>query len=228
MEFDNDGDYAMMAEAEDMGQLATPRLKLRLDVPSSTKSYAAASPVSSMPPTTPLRIRLSLTAPPDLTHLGNDEQRVARHAIEQLRNHPAAAAFLLPVDTVAYPNYTQLVSNPVDLTTIRKRFDSDKYQSLGDLARDIRLVFTNCYIFNVEGSHVYTQAKKLEAFYTNEIEALLLAPKDQPAGLTEDEKRRASLMLSKLLSQPFSYFFSSPVDPVRDGAPDYLEVVEHP
>jgi transcription initiation factor TFIID subunit 2 len=57
-------------------------------------------------------------------------------------------------------------------------------------------------------------------------------PKPKPpvnlGGLTESDVKRAKSALSKIKTNPFFDFFAHPVDPIRDGAPDYLDVIKNP
>ena len=42
----------------------------------------------------------------------------------------------------------------MDLGTIKKNLEADKYESVEDVANDIRLVWTNCMLYNRDGSEV--------------------------------------------------------------------------
>jgi hypothetical protein len=48
------------------------------------------------------------------------------------------------------------------------------------------------------------------------------------AGLTEVQKQQCIKITNKLLRNPLSLYFRQPVDPVRDGLPDYFEKVKAP
>lgn len=51
-----------------------------------------------------------------------------------------------------------------------------------------------------------------------------LPPKPKP----NFDIRRASKVLTKMMSQEMSFFFNEPVDPIRDGVPNYFEVIKEP
>ena len=44
--------------------------------------------------------------------------------------------------------------------TVKSKIESEKYASIDEIATDIRLVFTNCMLYNKDGSEVmsYTNA----------------------------------------------------------------------
>lgn len=57
----------------------------------------------------------------------------------------------------------------MDLTTIHKRVASGGYSALVDVARDIKQIFTNCYLYNMDMSPVYVMAQRLEKFFEEEV-----------------------------------------------------------
>lgn len=75
--------------------------------------------------------------------------------------------FLQPVDPVALniPHYFDVVKNPMDLGTIQSNLANNKYENGDEFERDVRLVFTNCYLFNPEGTDVNTLGHRLESFF---------------------------------------------------------------
>jgi bromodomain-containing factor 1 len=52
------------------------------------------------------------------------------------------------------PLYTTVIKNPMDLGTIAQRLDAKKYSSVSKFVQDVELVFSNCMLFNADGSPV--------------------------------------------------------------------------
>lgn len=75
--------------------------------------------------------------------------------------------FLDPVDPVAMdcPNYFDIIKNPMDLSTIQNKLTNGEYETANDFEKDIRLMFTNCYTFNPEGTPVNMMGHRLEAVF---------------------------------------------------------------
>ncbi|GEQ67532.1 hypothetical protein JCM33374_g1197 [Metschnikowia sp. JCM 33374] len=75
--------------------------------------------------------------------------------------------FLQPVDPIALniPNYTEVVKTPMDLGTIQTKLANNQYENGDDFEKDVRLVFTNCYLFNPKGNDVHTMGQKLEQMF---------------------------------------------------------------
>lgn len=52
------------------------------------------------------------------------------------------------LSTVRYPSYTMVVKTPMDLETIQGKIDANIYDSVEELLKDLRLVASNCRLFN--------------------------------------------------------------------------------
>jgi hypothetical protein len=76
----------------------------------------------------------------------NDSLRKhAVRAMDRLMAHPITAMFKAPVLKGEEPeNYFQIVTNPQDLNTIRKRLEEGKYETIQSWVDDVETVWTNC------------------------------------------------------------------------------------
>ncbi|GKU92456.1 hypothetical protein SLEP1_g6178 [Rubroshorea leprosula] len=71
--------------------------------------------------------------------------------------------FSKPVDPVALkiPDYFSIITNPMDLGTVKSKLDKNTYLSIEDFAADIRLTFANAMLYNPPGNKVHQIAKEL-------------------------------------------------------------------
>jgi hypothetical protein len=53
------------------------------------------------------------------------------------------------------PKYFTVVSDPMDLSTMRVKIDRGLYKLFSDLDKDVSLMITNCSKYNSESSPVY-------------------------------------------------------------------------
>lgn len=83
--------------------------------------------------------------------------------IEKDRN---AYIFLEPVDYVGMglPDYPEIIKHPMDLSTIKKKINDSKYNTIEEIYKDIQLIWDNCKTYNMEGSDVYKMAQYCEKF----------------------------------------------------------------
>eukprot|EP00835_Amoeboradix_gromovi_P002056 NODE_108_length_19701_cov_0.369452.p3 type:complete len:411 gc:universal NODE_108_length_19701_cov_0.369452:8004-9236(+) len=73
--------------------------------------------------------------------------------------------FLEPVDTLLYPNYLDVVANPMDFSLIRRKLEQSLYSKADEVYSDIKLVFANCYAFNPAGNPITEMGHKLETIF---------------------------------------------------------------
>jgi Bromodomain len=75
------------------------------------------------------------------------------------------AVFREPVDWKGLEllDYPEIVQRPMDLGTIKKKIENDDYACVEDVATDIRLVWSNCMLYNRDGSEVRSQIISLSS-----------------------------------------------------------------
>jgi hypothetical protein len=75
-------------------------------------------------------------------------------------------------------DYPKIITNPMDLSTIKSNFDDGLYQTSSDLAFDMRLVFFNAMTYNPTGSKVYAHARSLSDFWESHWTNVVLPEDD--------------------------------------------------
>ncbi|XP_047419473.1 bromodomain testis-specific protein isoform X2 [Sciurus carolinensis] len=72
--------------------------------------------------------------------------------------------FYNPVDANALGlhNYYDIVKNPMDLGTIKRKMDNQEYKDAYEFAADVRLMFMNCYKYNPPDHEVVAMARMLQ------------------------------------------------------------------
>lgn len=86
---------------------------------------------------------------------------------------PECAAFREPVDWkgLGLHDYPEIIKRPADLGTIKKRLEQNTYKSMEEAAEEIRLVWTNCMLYNRDGSEFYHLADKLSRAFEEAYKA---------------------------------------------------------
>lgn len=84
--------------------------------------------------------------------------------------------FLKPVDASIFPDYYSIISQPIDLTTIEKKFGRDEYTNLYDVVADMILLRSNAHTYNVgiEGLEVRVMADALLDYFKYLVKYKLL------------------------------------------------------
>uniref|UniRef100_A0AAR5Q514 Bromo domain-containing protein n=1 Tax=Dendroctonus ponderosae TaxID=77166 RepID=A0AAR5Q514_DENPD len=81
--------------------------------------------------------------------------------ITQVMELAIAEPFLVPVDINVYPTYAMIVEYPIDLSTIKARFENNFYRRVSAAEFDIRYLATNAAKFNEQQSSIVKHAKIL-------------------------------------------------------------------
>ena len=73
-----------------------------------------------------------------------------------------------------YPDYYEVIKQPIAMSTIRKRITSNYYKSVLDFREDWRLMFNNARTYNQEGSWVYVDAEEMEHIFNATFERVIV------------------------------------------------------
>ncbi|GAV06552.1 hypothetical protein RvY_16518 [Ramazzottius varieornatus] len=71
--------------------------------------------------------------------------------LDEMRDLPGCELFRLPVNPKIYPDYGLIVSDPMDLSTMRKKLNQGIYRSREDFLKDVQLIYANCEKYNGKG-----------------------------------------------------------------------------
>ncbi|XP_058084470.1 transcription factor GTE8-like [Magnolia sinica] len=87
--------------------------------------------------------------------------------LKKLMTHPAGWVFNQPVDPVKLniPDYFSIISEPMDLGTIKSKLENRLYLNAQEFAADVRLTFSNAMRYNPPQNEVHIIAKELNGFF---------------------------------------------------------------
>ncbi|CAK7893406.1 nuclear protein Sth1p/NPS1 [[Candida] anglica] len=106
----------------------------------------------------------------------NDIQERGSAIIEELCNlkaesdgHNISDIFLDLPAKKHYPDYYQIIKNPVSINQLKRKLKQDKIESIDQLLDELRTMCTNAKTYNEEGSWVYVDAETVEEFLDTKI-----------------------------------------------------------
>lgn len=124
--------------------------------------------------------------------------------LKVLQAHQHGWVFNSPVDPVelGLPDYFEVIKQPMDLGTIRKKLENGVYHSLKEFEGHCHVTFDNAMMYNPQGSVVYNMAEEMKIKFAQDF-AILMKQLDAE----EDVKRKngeACLLCGceKLLFEP--------------------------
>ncbi|XP_032632389.1 bromodomain-containing protein 1 isoform X3 [Chelonoidis abingdonii] len=84
-----------------------------------------------------------------------------RSVLDQLQEKDSARIFTQPVNLKEVPDYLDHIKHPMDLSTMRKRLDSQGYKNLNEFEEDFNLIIDNCMKYNAKDTIFYRAAVRL-------------------------------------------------------------------
>ncbi|XP_051549915.1 bromodomain-containing protein 3-like isoform X9 [Myxocyprinus asiaticus] len=140
----------------------------------------------------------------DIQQQGNKKSKLNDHLKycdtilkEMLSKKHAAYAwpFYKPVDAEALElhDYHEIIKQPMDLSTVKKKMDGREYQDAQSFAADVRLMFSNCYKYNPPDHEVVAMARKLQDVFEMKFAKM----PDEPAEPSSPNAVSATAVVSK-------------------------------
>ncbi|CAG5104918.1 Oidioi.mRNA.OKI2018_I69.chr1.g1670.t1.cds [Oikopleura dioica] len=106
---------------------------------------------------------------------GNRLQRSVYNALFSQKDptgRQVCALFMVKPDPEIYPDYYQIIKEPMDMGSIDKKISSGQYSSLEELMQDISLMCKNAKQYNEPNSQVFIDANILEQVATNKVKEI--------------------------------------------------------
>ncbi|XP_051986213.1 bromodomain testis-specific protein isoform X2 [Xyrauchen texanus] len=138
------------------------------------------------------------------------------------KKHAAYAwPFYKPVDAEALGlhDYHEIILQPMDLSTVRKKMETREYTDALQFAADMRLMFSNCYKYNPPAHEVVTMARKLQDVFESCFSKIPEEPRNQAPipGLNRARKEKIVRAVSPSSSDSSGSESPSPSDNSSDS-----------
>ena len=92
--------------------------------------------------------------------INEEEIKKLEKIFDTMEKDSQAFEFLQPVDYVALNilDYPKIITNPMDLGTVKKNLINGEYKIFQDFMSDINLIWKNCRTYNLPGSEIVKMA----------------------------------------------------------------------
>ncbi|XP_026162564.1 polybromo 1, like isoform X4 [Mastacembelus armatus] len=105
--------------------------------------------------------------------------------------------FMVKPSKKDYPDYYNVILEPVDLKTIEHNIRTDRYTTEEALMEDMKLMFRNARHYNEEGSQVYNDADILEKILKDKRKELGPPPEEDDVGSPKLKLRKSGVSPKK-------------------------------
>ncbi|XP_050358771.1 bromodomain adjacent to zinc finger domain protein 2B-like isoform X14 [Nymphalis io] len=93
------------------------------------------------------------------------DMQFCKNLLCDMECHEHAWPFLVPVNTKQFPQYKKVIKCPMDLSTIKRKLHDSIYKCKEEFASDVRLIFSNCEVFNEDDSPVGRAGHYMRQFF---------------------------------------------------------------
>ncbi|KAI8993065.1 hypothetical protein BD414DRAFT_483199 [Trametes punicea] len=94
----------------------------------------------------------------------NSERAAMEKLLSDLQAHSAAWPFQHPVDPKEVADYYDVITHPMDLSTMEHKLETNQYPDVDAFLDDAQLIFDNCRTYNPEDTVYHKSATKLEKY----------------------------------------------------------------
>ncbi|KAL0366493.1 UNVERIFIED_CONTAM: Bromodomain and PHD finger-containing protein 3 [Sesamum radiatum] len=92
--------------------------------------------------------------------------------LDRLQKKDTYGVFSEPVDPNELPDYFDIIEQPMDFGTVRKKLDDGAYKTLEDLEADVFLICSNAMQYNASDTVYYRQARTIQDLAKRDFENL--------------------------------------------------------
>ncbi|KAK8816405.1 ubiquitin carboxyl-terminal hydrolase [Blastocystis sp. ATCC 50177/Nand II] len=118
-------------------------------------------------------------------------ENLCKRLVNDFIANPDAEPFLHPVPWKEWNllDYPTIVKVPMDLSTVKTKLENREYGDAYSFAADMRLIWSNCLLYNPEGTEIRVYAQKLQGLFEDKFRQLVnQLPEDEK--MPSVEKRR--------------------------------------
>ncbi|CAF1932643.1 unnamed protein product [Rotaria magnacalcarata] len=103
-----------------------------------------------------------------------EQLKFCLHIVKDLlnkRNMAFVWPFAKPVDVknLNLSDYYLIIKKPMDLGTVKRKLENREYANADEFATDVRLIFSNCYLYNGPQTDVVAMCKKVEQMFEDKF-----------------------------------------------------------
>jgi hypothetical protein len=97
----------------------------------------------------------------------DDGVRKCFQLLTKLKKHNCSGPFLRPVDVdgLGLMDYYDIVTEPMDLSTVETKLQNGEYTSVNQFAEDIRKIWNNAFRYNAKGTAIYQMTSEMASLF---------------------------------------------------------------
>eukprot|EP01018_Ginkgo_biloba_P009257 Gb_36938 [translate_table: standard] len=130
------------------------------------------------------------------------DKKVLELILDKLQKKDTYGVFSEPVDPKELPDYHDIIQNPMDFGTIRKKLAKGVYPDLEHFEKDVFLICTNAMRYNASETVYYRQARSIQELARKNFQSLRLDPEGFEVELKPASKGKSNYSSKKWTKKP--------------------------
>ncbi|KAF8090951.1 hypothetical protein N665_0461s0036 [Sinapis alba] len=110
--------------------------------------------------------------------------------LDRLQKKDTYGVYSDPVDPDELPDYHEIITNPMDFSTVRKKLDSGAYASLEQFEGDVFLICSNAMEYNSSDTVYYRQARAIQELAKKDFENLRQDSDDEEPQSQQEQQQQ--------------------------------------
>lgn len=136
--------------------------------PSSKRVLRDKKPASYLEDRFPEALPMPVPVNPKSGKMTPENIKKCADILRRLKKHKCAGPFLHPVDVegLGLYDYYDVVSEPMDLSTVEKKLKGTEYLTIQEFGQDIKKIWDNALAYNTEGSSIHQMTLNMKTYFT--------------------------------------------------------------
>lgn len=131
--------------------------------------------------------------------------------LDKLQKKDIYGVYAEPVDPEELPDYHEVIKNPMDFSTVRKKLGSDKYVTFEQFEHDVFLICENAMQYNSSDTIYFKQAFSIQELARRKFQRLRNELDYPEKELKVEEKITSNSFPKKQIKKPISRTLQEPV-----------------
>ncbi|KAL5583614.1 hypothetical protein UlMin_016056 [Ulmus minor] len=130
------------------------------------------------------------------------EKKTLELILDKLQKKDTYGVYAEPVDPEELPDYHDVIEQPMDFATVRKKLANGSYSLLEQFEDDVFLICSNAMQYNAPETIYHKQARSIQELAKKKFEKLRINCENSEKELKSVQKMKANLLVKKPIKKP--------------------------
>ncbi|KAA8526991.1 hypothetical protein F0562_008780 [Nyssa sinensis] len=131
--------------------------------------------------------------------------------LDKLQKKDIYGVYAEPVDPEELPDYHDVIKNPMDFATVRKKLGNVSYSTLEQFESDVFLICTNAMQYNAPDTIYHKQARSIQELATKKFHKFRIDTERSDKEHKTEQKTRSNSLAKEQIKKPMTRMVQEPV-----------------